>query len=66
MSSDVQALETAPTKCFSPLAGPQRELSGDPAQRAARAGDGGHHGGVLPGLLAALRRGGSALHVRPS
>ncbi|XP_035981601.1 teleost multiple tissue opsin b isoform X3 [Fundulus heteroclitus] len=45
--------------------GAQSELSGDPSQRAARAGDGHHHGGLLPGLLAALRGGGSARHLRP-
>lgn len=46
-------------------AGAQSELSGDAAQRAARSGDGRHHGGLLPGLLAAVRRGRSARHLRP-
>lgn len=64
--SGVQAFETVPIKFFFSLSGPQCELSGDPPQRAARAGDGGDHGGVLPGLLAALRSGGSALNLRPS
>ena len=54
------------TSCFVfPLPGQQRELGGEPPQRAAGAGDGRHHGGVLPGLLAALRSGGAALHLRP-
>lgn len=48
-----------------PPPGPQRELGGDPPQRAARAGDGRHDGGVLPGLLAALRSDGSARDLRP-
>lgn len=52
-------------KSFVPPAGPQREFGGDPAQRAARVGDGRHDGGVLPGLLAALRSDGSARDLRP-
>lgn len=52
------------TCCCFPLPGEQREFGGEPPQRAAGAGDGRHHGGVLPGLLAALRSGGSALHLR--
>lgn len=51
---------------FFTLPGPQREFSGDPPQRAAGSGDGGHDGGVLPGLLAAVRSSSSDRDLRPS
>lgn len=45
------------------LSGQQCELSGDPPQGAAGLMDGRHHGGVLPGLLAALRSGSSGCNL---
>lgn len=52
-------------KSYFPLAGPQCEFGGEPPQRAASAGDGRHDGGVLPDLLAPLRSGSPARHLRP-
>lgn len=45
-------------------AGEQRELSGESSQGAAGAADGRHHGAVLPGVLAALRSRGPAVHLQ--
>lgn len=51
--------------CVSSVPGAQRQLGGDPPAGAAGAGDGRHHGGVLPGVLAAVRGRRSARHLRP-
>ena len=51
--------------CVSISPGQQCQLGSVPSPGATRAGDGGYHGSVLPGVLVTVRCGGSPVHLRP-